>query len=237
MIFMEEYEYVSKKEYRPIEIQLEQIIKKVQNIVRDDFTFQFRLCGSVGRKVVTRIKGGNKGFDFDYNLILNNPDEEHYWKPKFAKETLLNAFREAVKGTSFSDPEDSTSVITIKAKDKTKSRILYSADFAVIYYENDNNDRYYKYIRRTGNQYTWEIRELSRNIDAKYNWLKENVEDYWDDIKEEYLKVKNSNQIKDKHSYVLYMEAINNLYNHYQQCYYSDDDDDYYDDYDDDDEY
>lgn len=85
MIFMEEYEYVSKKEYRPIEIQLEQIIRKVQNIVRDDFTFQFRLCGSVGRKVVTRIKGGNKGFDFDYNLILNNPDEEHCWEPKFAK--------------------------------------------------------------------------------------------------------------------------------------------------------
>lgn len=87
MIFMEEYEYVSKKEYRPIEIQLEQIIRNVQNIVMDDFTFQFRLCGSVGRKVVTRIKGGNKGFDFDYNLILNNPDEE----PKFAKKTLLNA--------------------------------------------------------------------------------------------------------------------------------------------------
>lgn len=220
MIFMEEYEYVSKKEYRPIEIQLEQIIRKVQNIVRDDFTFQFRLCGSVGRKVVTRIKGGNKGFDFDYNLILNNPDGE----PKFAKKTLLNAFREAVKGTLFSDPEDSTSVITIKAKDRTKSRILYSADFAIIYYVNDNNNnRYYKYIRRKENQYTWEIRKLSRNIDAKYDWLKENVEDYWDDIKEEYLKVKNSNKIKDKHSYVLYMEAINNLYNHYQQYYYDDD--------------
>mgnify|MGYP003246631356 CR=1 FL=1 len=29
--------------------------------------------------------------------------------------------------------------------------------------------------------------------------------------------------IKDKHSYVLYMEAINNLYNHYQQYYYDDD--------------
>lgn len=33
MIFMEEYEYVSKKEYRPIEIQLEQIIRKVKTLL------------------------------------------------------------------------------------------------------------------------------------------------------------------------------------------------------------
>ena len=43
------YEVVTKNEYMPIRIEIEEIIKKVQNILRKEdraMTFQFRLVGS-----------------------------------------------------------------------------------------------------------------------------------------------------------------------------------------------
>lgn len=216
---MPKYEYVSKREYQPVREELEEIIKKVQNLVRDKFTFQFALVGSGKKKLITREIGGNKGFDFDYNLILNNPDDEHYWKPDFAKQTLMKAFNEAVKNTKYDFPEDSKTAITIKVKDTKNCKIIHSCDFAIIYYPNDDDSNYFKYVRhdKKNNVYTWEIRNCSRYYDDNINWLKENVENYWKLIKDEYLKVKNSNRDINKHSFQLYLEAINNLVNHYAE--------------------
>lgn len=43
----------------------------------------------------------------------------------------IHAFNEAVKGTSYSPPEDSTSAITIKVIDKKNSKIIRSCDFSI----------------------------------------------------------------------------------------------------------
>lgn len=214
------YEFVPKSEYDPVRIEIEGIIKKVQNILRDDFTFQFRLVGSGKKHLITRVKGGNKGFDFDYNLILNC-EPGYHWKPKFAKEKLMQAFDEAIKGTKYDHPEDSTTSITLKVKDTRNSRIVHSCDFAIIYYPEleEGEDEYFKYIRNNKkngqSHYTWEVRNCSRNVDFKLEWLKENIDNYWDVIKEEYLKVKNANNNPNKHSFQLFFETINNLFNAY----------------------
>ena len=70
-----EYEYVNKSEYRPMREELEQIINRVHKYMRKhhDTTFQHRLIGSGKRHLITRIKGGNTGYDFDYNLIVEAP--------------------------------------------------------------------------------------------------------------------------------------------------------------------
>ena len=62
---MSEYEYVSKSEYAPVRKELEQIINRVQVYMRKNYglTFQFRLVGSGRRHLITRIKGGNRGYD------------------------------------------------------------------------------------------------------------------------------------------------------------------------------
>lgn len=214
---MAKYEYVLKKEYKPVRLELEQIIKKVQDYVREYFTFQFKLVGSGDKHLITRVKDGNKGFDFDYNLILNSPSANEYWKPKFAKETLIEAFKKAIKGTQYDYPENSTTSITIKVKDRNNSKIIHSCDFAVIYYPTDED--YFKYVRfnKEKNNYTWEVRNCSRNYHDKLEWLKNNVNGYWNAITEEYLKVKEGNKDPNKHSFQLYYETINNLIN---QFYY-----------------
>ena len=71
---MKEYEYVTKKEYSPVKRELERIIRKVQKIMEteEDISFYYDLIGSGKRHLITRLKKGNTGFDFDYNLVIDN---------------------------------------------------------------------------------------------------------------------------------------------------------------------
>lgn len=209
---MKKYEFVSKKEYTPVRIELENIIKKVQVILKKEFTFQFKLVGSGGRHLITREVNGNKGFDFDYNLILNQYNKN----AKYVKEKFIDAINKAVKGTNFSNAEDSTTSITIKVKNTKASKIEHSCDFAIVYYLDDSENHHLKYIRhdKNQNQYIWAVRHNSYNIDKKLEWLKNNNKNYWNELKyEHYLKLKENNKDPNKHSFQLYHEAVNNMYN------------------------
>jgi len=210
------YQYVSKKEYGPTRDQLLVIIHKVQDLLRKEFTFQYKLIGSGQRHLITRVEDGNKGYDFDYNLIIQTPEPGTKWNPDVVKKHFMNAFREAVKDTEYKDPQDSTSVITIKVVEELNSKIVHSCDFAIIYYPEDDGSHYYKYIRhdKRSNQYTWENRALSHDSDEKVKWIIKNM--LWEKLKTEYLLLKNANKDKDKRSFSLYLEAVNNIFNlHY----------------------
>ena len=212
---MSEYEYVSKNEYRPVREELEDIIRRAQKILkkRTDITFQFELIGSGSKHLITRIKGGNKGFDFDYNLILNC-DPGYHWNPDYARIEVTKAIDEAIKGTDYDHPQNSSVAFTIKVKNTKQSKIIHSCDFAVIYYpDGEYNQHKYSRLDTKTNQYTWEIRKYTKNYHEKLDWLKNNVNDYWDQIKKEYLKLKDNNKDPNKHSFQLFYETINNVYN------------------------
>ena len=214
---MSKYEYVSKNEYRPVREELEDIIKNTQKILKkkSGITFQFELIGSGSKHLITRVAGGNKGFDFDYNIIINY-DEGQMWKADYARKEFTKALDEAIKGTQYDHPQNSQVAITIKVKDTKKSKILHSCDFAVVYYPNeiDEGHMYAKLDLQTS-KCVWEMRKYTKNYHAKLDWLKDNVDGYWDEIKEEYLKLKNNNKDPNKHSFQLFYETINNVYNHY----------------------
>lgn len=239
---MEKYEYVPKSEYQPLREDVEEIIKRVQVIVRKKFTFTFHLIGSGKKHLITRVVGGNKGFDLDYNLKLNNPSDDKYWEPEFARTTIFDAFQEAIKGTDFTKCEDSTSSICIKCIDKKNSKIVYSADFAVVCFIPSKTSM--QYVKRDKSipvpTYSWQPRKYTSHIDDNLNYLKYECDDYWYDIKNdywteiknEYLKVKNKNKDKNKHSFQLFYEAVNNVVNQANQFYEwleeQDEDDDYW---------
>ena len=54
------YKYVKKSEYAPVRKKLEQIIKRTQIEMRQNYglTFQFHLIGSGKRHLITKIEGG-----------------------------------------------------------------------------------------------------------------------------------------------------------------------------------
>lgn len=213
------YEYVSKAEYKPYKEEIESIIKKVQKIMKTEYdtTFQFKLIGSANRHLVTKIKDGNRGYDFDYNLILQKSD---LWdNSKKLKEQFMRAFSKSLKGTKYGEPEDSTSSITIKVVDKKHSKIIRSCDFAIIYYlDDDDLDNGYRYIKnwKKNNRYSFEDRVLSQNADCKLLEILE-YEQGWNCVRDEYIKLKNRNRDTNKKSFILYLESIHNVYNHIQQ--------------------
>lgn len=209
------YEYVKKSEYAPVRQELELIINRVQTKMRKSYglTFQFRLIGSGQRHLVTRIKGGNRGYDFDYNLILTPPGDGYYYIAEVIKQEFIDALKIALQGTNYSFPKDSTSSITIKVVDKSKKKIEHSCDFAIIYYGNNDGYEGYYYLRNNKPQqsYQFVFRTSNSDIDERvHNIIRDNG---WHYIKEEYLLLKNINEGNKKHSFSLYAEAVNNVYN------------------------
>ena len=201
---MDTYEFVSRNEYGPVREEIESIIKNVQAILKKndkDMTFQFLLIGSGRRHLITRVKGGNGGYDFDYNLILN---DKFTWKPSIRK-SFFRAFEEAIKGTRFNKIENSTSVITIKQVSNQESKTIVGCDFSVIYYPGDDDTGYYKYARfnKDNQKYTWEIRNISRFSNERLNWLFDHCPQAWSEIKEEYRNLKQRDKQK-KHSFNQY---------------------------------
>ena len=50
---MHDFKYVTRKERAPVKNDLIAIIKRTQNLLRDDFTFRFDFVGSDRRNMVT----------------------------------------------------------------------------------------------------------------------------------------------------------------------------------------
>lgn len=74
---MHDFVYVTKASARPVKNELFQIIREVQDIVSPHFTFQFKIVGSSSMNMITYDRKSNIGFDFDFNLEINNDDEEY----------------------------------------------------------------------------------------------------------------------------------------------------------------
>ena len=102
--------------------------------------------------------------------------------------------------------------------DKANSKIEHSCDFAIIYYDEDEVRNGYYCLKnlKAQKRYDFEFRNLSSNIDEKLSEILE-YQDGWNAIRDEYLKLKNHNQDCNKHSFSLYLEAVNNIYNQLEE--------------------
>lgn len=208
---MYHYRYTAKEETKPVRAELEEIIHKVQDEVRDQFTFSYQFIGSSKRNMITFDPTTNKGFDFDVNIYVNDEDEDY--SPEDIRKILKIAFDKFVRRYGYNYCEDSTSVLTIKFIDRFHSRIKHSCDFAIVY-DGSKGQQYIRFNKEQNN-YTWEYRSKGfKNLEEKSDWLKQN--DYWNEVREVYLEMKNNNANPDKRSRSLYAETINNLYHKYR---------------------
>lgn len=110
-IKMYHYRYTTKEETKPVRAELEKIIHKVQDEVRDYFTFSYQFIGSSKRNMITYDPTTNKGFDFDVNIFVNNAYKKY--SPKKIRTILRNVFNKVVHYYGYNHCEDSTSVLTI----------------------------------------------------------------------------------------------------------------------------
>lgn len=203
---MHDFRYVPKSEYQPLKNDVIELLKEVQDEVRDHFTFRFDFIGSTKRNMITQDMKSNIGFDFDVNIEVNDEDED------YSAAEIRNILRTVITRVSwkygFNKCEDSTRVITIKMTNPWRSTIEHSCDFAVVY-----GNQYIRF-NKENQMYLWAQQSKGySNLEEKADTLRNNG--YWDEVREVYIDKKNYNEDTDKHSRSLYAETINEVYRQY----------------------
>lgn len=219
-----DYQFVSKHSpvVRWAYANLQEILNQVHKILRTKYTFQHEMVGSYSRNMITYDVKSNIGFDFDVNIYPN--DEDNIFSPKEIKLIFKKALDKIAPKYGYDFAEDSTRVLTIKFKDRKKSRILHSVDFAFVNdYEDDEGNECQEYIHfhKKHKNYFWAEQSNSFcRLPEKIDWLKENK--LWEKMKKIYIDKKNHNDNPDKHSRSLFVEAVNETYQkYYSQSFFS----------------
>ena len=184
---MYHYQFVSEKQLAPIKKDLIAIINEVQDLLRNEFTFRFDFVGSDMLNMVTYDPKTNIGFDFDVNIEIN--DKKCKFTAEEIKTKLIWAFNKVTRKYGYDNAEDSTSVITIKYKDRQNSKILHSCDIAIVNnYVDETGCERQEYIRfnKRQNTYSWVKRPKGYYmLPEKAEWIKENG--YQEELRKLYL--------------------------------------------------
>ena len=204
---MHDFKYVTKNEAKPVKEDLYQILYEVQDIVRGNFTFSFTPVGSSKRNMITYDTKSNIGFDFDFNIEVNDDDEE--FSPEVIRTILRNAIDRVAPRYGYKYCEDSTRVLTIKKVNTFSSRIIHSCDFAIVYNCKDGRQQYIRY-NKADDQYGWVYQGNGFvGLDEKIEWLKKKK--LWGELRDYYIIKKNNNDDSDKHSRSIFAEAVNEM--------------------------
>lgn len=206
------YEFIDKShpEIKKAYNNLLELLHLVQDDLRDEFTFRYQIVGSYSRNLMTYQPNTNQGYDFDFNLYPN--DKYEYYTAEEIKTKLMNSFRKFCGRFGYSRVENSTRVITIKTIDHWNSRIVRSADFAIVYDYEKKGKMHQQYIRfnKETNGFAWvEQGEGFYNLDKKISWIKS--QNLWEQLKAQYLDKKNYNTDPDAHSRSLFALAVNDI--------------------------
>lgn len=205
---MHDFVYVTKRSVQPVKNELIQIIQEVQDIVRPYFTFQPKPVGSSSMNMITYDRKSNIGFDFDFDLAINDDDENY--SAEEIRHIMRNAINQVAPKYGYKHCEDSTRVLTIKKVNTFTSQIIHGCDFALVYNCKDGRQQYIRFNKKNFN-YTWEYQGKGfKNLDNKIAWLKQNG--YWIELQDYYIDKKNSNDNPDKHSRSILAESINEMY-------------------------
>lgn len=206
---MHDFIYVDPEEVKTVRDEFYEIIHKVQNIVRDNFnlTFQFKPVGSYKQNMITYDRKSNIGFDFDFDLEIN--DDEENFSPKEIRQIIKNAFDQVAPSYGYKCCEDSTRVLTIKKVNTYTSSILHSCDFALVHNCGNGRQQYIRFNKKNNN-YTWEFQGKGfKNLEKKIQWLKAN--NFWGELRDYYIDKKNVNDDPDKHSRSILAESVNEM--------------------------
>lgn len=206
------FEYVTKSEYQPFKLEVDEILKSIQRDLRENgiLTFQFNLIGSAKRKLITRVENGNQGFDLDYNIVIQRIFNNGYKNAKLLKQKFIDLFNKYFDD-SYDYSEDSTSVITIKKLNAQRNKIICSVDIAIVsYYEDEEGMERQKYIRfdKNSGNYSWALRKVATNHRHVEDLIKE--KNLWEDVKVLYLN--NKNKGPKKESRIVYYQTLETIY-------------------------
>ncbi|MCR5457091.1 MAG: hypothetical protein K6F14_03340 [Clostridiales bacterium] len=186
------------------------LISDVRNELKSDYTFEIEVVGSYARDMITYDENSNVGYDFDVN-VCPYYDEDDY-TPKQIKLLFKDALDKHSWKYNYDYAEDSTSVLTIKVKDRINSRIIHSVDFCFVSKYQENGEIRYQYIHRNKvhETYVWQLRSKGyHDLPKKIEWINRN--NLGDEVFDLYIKKKNKNNNPHYHSRTIFAITVNEV--------------------------
>ena len=212
------YQIVYESEYKRYRSECSAILKKTCAILmKKGISTQFTLVGSGARNLVTR--NGCGPFDLDYNLEIIKAEKQYWSNLELLKNTVRTSLNEAVGSRRFSDAQDSTSCLTALLHFPDSPQVEFSVDVAIVKRE---DGRYSRLIHNKNafpygqEWYTWNEVPNSHDVQEKADRLKK--ENRWLEVRNRYVYLKNlylSRGDKNHPSFVVYVEAVNEIYGKY----------------------
>jgi len=207
------YKRITKKQCSIARQRATVIIDDIQKLLKDEYTFAWRIVGSGAWG--TMVEDENGEYDLDYQLLLTKKSkaykENAFSDPTYIKNDFISAFNRVLKGKE--KIQNSTTAITLINEDVKP----YHIDFVIIKLLPENNE----IIRRNNkketpqhNEFTWN--ELSKWNEAytKFKGLSAHEKQ---DLIENYIipkkaieKAKNENDPTKISSSALFIREVNN---------------------------
>lgn len=214
------YNYFEDKQLLgKIQTNCSEIVKEVEDELRSQgLNSQVFLIGSGGRNMV--MQNENEPIDFDYNLNVLSCDDFNNCKE--IKELVRKAFNKVMRRNNLDDVDDSTSSLTTKKIYlESYPEIEFSIDLAIVAMDNDGKWYRLKH-EKTGyssnDRYYWNEAPNSKGYNDKAIKIKQ--VQCWELVREQYKNIKNKYLTSNDHdhpSFICYIEAVNNVYNHLRQ--------------------
>lgn len=203
------FEYMKKNEYKESGKHCREIIRDVQEDLKDKFNFNVHLIGSCKSRLMMR--NGNGPYDFDYSLEIVKDKKDLEFDPKKIREIVFNSFQKFAEKHGFSKMENSTRVIKLKShSNKIQNHIEYFMEVAIIKRLKKTNSINTIIFDKENERYIWNEEEDISNLNPRFRKLRKTC---WIEFKGKYKDKKNDNLDKDqqKKSISLFKETINEL--------------------------
>lgn len=207
-----DFHYISKEDPKVVKAydDIRRMLKEIQDLVGEEFTFRFDVVGSYRSNMITYDAKSNVGYDFDIDIKVNDSSK---YPPKKLKDILRNAIGAVCTKYGYDYPEDSTRVLTIKMKNREKSCIIHSCDFAIVtnYIDSEGYEgRKYIHYDKAHERYTWCKQPKGYYmLPDKVDWIKENG--LWDALRDLYIEKKNMNDDPNVHSRSIFAITVHEI--------------------------
>lgn len=222
------YEYVSEREVKPYRNECSRILTELRDYLNEKYNIvtQFFLVGSGNHARNLVMRNGNAPFDLDYNLMIIRMPEELWNNLPALKNRVRDSLNQilrryksnVIRGGTFSDGKNSTSVITaLIYTPSVLSQVAFSFDIAIL--AKDDDGIFYRLIHdKDGDNYHWGEAPSVHRVRERADTIKS--ERLWDEVRERYKNKKNmylERQDRTHPSYIVYIETINEVYKKYFQ--------------------
>lgn len=215
------YHWVTDKEYLGrVKSCCADVINRLVQVINAEGRMEVKqhLVGSGAKNLI--LQNANEPIDLDYNLEILDFGEFRKNDCRAIKEYVMRIFNEILEEDSWGDCDDSTSALTTKLQQFRKgNRTEFKIDVGITYVASDG--RWQRMIHeKTGvvqlDRYFWNEAPMSRGLEKRVEWLKDN--DLWVETREKYLEMKNrylSRGDRNHPSFIIYIEAVNEVWGKY----------------------